>query len=180
LTKDDVVEFIYREGYNWTTGEFDIAEDETGEPVLWLFVNITRVNPPGNTNTFLTELRLRQSPQPQGSGQNRLFINNITLWNEGDIDTSSVRDDKGYLIELGGTILFSGTYQAYLWTVPDRVVPPSFLGFYHNINVTDYPNTFLLPTGGVIVAFGGILSFIGAKSVIQESARRKSTKQRSR
>jgi hypothetical protein len=179
LTKNDIVQFVYYEGYNWTEGQFDISEDEAMEPVLWLFINMTPVNPLGNTSTFLIQFRERAEPSVSGPGKNRLFIHNITLWNEGDIDTSSVRDDNGNLIAVGGTIPLSGRYQAYLWTIPNRVVPPSFLGFYHYINVTDFPNTYLLPTGGAIVAFGGTLSFIGAKSVIQENSHRKTRKQRS-
>jgi hypothetical protein len=180
LTKDEVVTFTYRDGYNWTEGEFDISEDYAAEPVLWLFVNMTPVSPHGNTSTFLVQLRERDEPTTSGPGQRRLFIHNITMYNEGEIDTSSARDVNGNLIGVGGTIPFSGTYRANIWTIPPRVVPPSFLGFYHTINATDYPNTFLLPTGGVIVAFGGTLSFIGAKSVVQENLHRKTRKQRSK
>jgi hypothetical protein len=178
LTKGDVVWVDYREGYNWTEGYFDPADDDTGMAVLYVYINMTPISPPGNTTQFLLDTRLWEVSSSQGMGQKKIGWYNLTVEMNGSIDTSPVTNEYGKMFEPGGRIPFDGEYQAVLWTWPERVVPPSYLAFFHNITMTTYPNSYLLPTGGVIVAFGGALSFVGARSVIQENSQKRIRKQK--
>jgi hypothetical protein len=173
LTKDDVVTVDYREAANWTVGQFDEADDNTGMAVLWIFLNITPINPPGNATEFALDSRLYAPPSSQGEGQERLVWYNATVMANGSIDPSPEISDTGVVFGLGGRIPWDGTYEASLVTWPDRVSPPSYLAFFHNVTMTDYPNTYLLPTGAVIVALGGTLSLVGVRSVFQDNSHSK-------
>lgn len=180
LTKDDIVTIDYREAANWTEGQFDIADDNTQMAVLWVFINMTPTNPPGNTTQFALDTRLYEPTTTQGVGQKRLVWYKAEATINGSIDPTPEISDKGVIKGIGGRIPFDGEYEARLWTYPNRVLPPSYLAFFHNETMTNYPNSYLLPTGGVIVAFGGTLSFVGARSVIKENSNKRMRKQKAK
>ena len=174
LTAGDNVTFIYRDGWNWTAEPvWDTPEDGSETPTMWVFVQLTPVSPPGNATGFAVESRLTSVPSGEGT-INRLTTFNISVEQEGSIDTSVIgRDDKGRLHEVGGRIPWNGTYTARVGTLPSRAAVPSFLGFYHNITETAYPNTNLLPVGGVIIVSGGALLTYGVRGTVNHSAHRR-------
>ncbi len=180
LTKDDIVTVDYREAANWTEGQFDVADDETGMAVLWVFINMTPITPPGNTTQFALDSRLYEPQTSQGLGQKRLIWYKAEVTANGSIDASPEINDQGIVFGIGGRIPWDGEYEVRLWTIPTRALPPTYLAFFHNETMTNYPNSYLLPTGGVIVAFGGTLSFVGARSVIKENSNKRMRKQKAK
>jgi hypothetical protein len=178
LTAGDNVTFVFREHALWVEGYFEPNDD--GVAVLLVYVDITPIDPQGNTTEFEVPFAVTDPQTGSGVGIRRLVLwPPITETQKGSIDTSVMLDNKSRYTGAGGTIPFNGTYEARLHVYPPRnaTQPPSFLGFYHNATVTEYPNSYLLPVGGATVAFGGTVSFLAAKdSIHRYRARTKSRK----
>jgi hypothetical protein len=174
LTAGDNMTFIYRDGWNWTAeSAWDTPDDGSNDPTMWVFVQITPVSPPGNVTGFGLEARLTSISSGEGTIP-RLTIFNITVEQEGSIDTSVIgQDNKGRYHYVGGRIPWNGTYAAHVGTWPSRAAPPSFLGFYRNITVTTYPNTNFLPVGGTIIVSGGALLAYGVRGTMNHNAHRR-------
>jgi hypothetical protein len=174
LTAGDNVMFEYRDGWNWTQGFFDTPDDGSETPTLWVFVSFGPVDPPGNATGFAVETRLTTTSAGEGVSGSRLTIFNISVPQEGSIDTSVIgRDPKGRLHEVGGRIPWDGTYEAVVRAYPSRTAAPSFLGLYHNITVTSYPNSSLLPVGGTVIVIGGTLLAYGVRGTINHTGNRR-------
>jgi hypothetical protein len=176
LPANEAVKFVYRQAVNWTEGYFDTPDDGSGMKVLWLYVYIIPVDPPGNLTLWDEELRVVTPPSGMGTGNPTLVAWSFELLQEGSIDPSPFRDAKGHIWAVGGITPFNGTYLIQVQTMPSRALPPSYIGLFHNVTTTIYPNSYLLPTGIVMVTFGGTLSFIGVRSVIQRSPKMKRKK----
>lgn len=179
LTAGDNVTFIFREHALWVEGYFDTTDDDPPVAVLRVYVGITPIDPQGNTTEFEVQFAVTDPQTGSGVGIRRLVLWNITETQKGSIDTSVMLDNRSRYTGVGGTIPFNGTYEARLLVFPPRnaTQPPSFLGFYHNATVTEYPNSYLLPVGGATAAFGGAVSFLAAKdSIHRNRARTKSRK----
>jgi len=174
LTAGDNVTFIYRDGWNWTAEPaWDTPDDGSNTPTMWVFVQIAPVSPPGNATGFAVEVRLTSISSGEGT-TTRLTVFNITVEQEGSIDTSVIgQDNKGRYHYVGGRIPWSGTYAAHVGTWPSRSAAPSFLGFYHNITETIYPNTNMLPVGGIVTVSGGALLAYGVRGTINHTAYRR-------
>lgn len=174
LTGGDIVTFLFREHALWVAEEnqtysyYDYSDDDPPVAVLRVFIEITPVNPAGNTTRWDYDLAVRNPQTGAGYGFQRLIGWAITKTQNGSIDTSPMLNTKGNPSDVGGTVPFSGTYEAKLTVYPPRPKdqPPSFLGFYHNVTTTDYPYTNLLPLGGATVVFGGTVSVLGARGIM--------------
>jgi hypothetical protein len=174
LTAGDNFTFIFREYALWVEetntsySYYDYSDDNPPVAVLRVFIDITPINPPGNKTMWDYDLAV-QSPQTgQGYATQRLIGWAITIVQNGSIDTSPMINSKGNVTDVGGTVPFSGTYEASLSVYPPRPQgqPPSFLGFYHNVTTTDYPYTYLLPLGEGTTVFGGVVSVLGARPIV--------------
>ena len=179
LTAGDNVTVTFREHALWIEGYFDTTDADPPVAVLRVYIDITPIDPQGNTTEFEVELAVTDPETGFGAGIQRFVAWNITETQKGSIDTSVMLDNKSRYTGAGGTIPFNGTYEARLDVYPPRnaTQPPSFLGFYHNVTVAEYPNSYLLPVGGATVAFGGTVSFLGVKDSIHlNRARTKSRK----
>jgi hypothetical protein len=187
LTAGDKVLFLFREHALWIAEEnssysyYDYSDDDPPVAVLRVFIDITPVSPAGNTTRWDYDLAVQNPQTGEGYGVPRLIGWAITTTQNGSIDTSPMLNSKGILSDVGGTVPFSGTYQAKLTVYPPRPSdqPPSFLGFYRNVTITDYPYTYLLPVGGATVVFGGTTSLLGARILIVRR-RNHTRKQRNR
>jgi hypothetical protein len=175
LTAGDTIVFLFREHALWVAEEnssytaYDYSDDDPPVAVLRVAIDITPISPPGNTTRWDYALAVQDPQTTQGYAYRRLVGWAITKIQNGSIDTSPYLDSKGNVSDVGGIIPFSGTYEAKLRVYPPRPTdqPPSFLGFYHNVTVTDYPYTNLLPVGGATVIFGGTVSILGASMVVR-------------
>lgn len=169
LTGGDKVTFIFREHAAWADGIFDESDDDPPVAILRVMIYITPISPAGDTTAWEYDLAVYTPPSGQGVGNPRLVGWSITKMNDTTtpIDTSVLLDNEGNLTAVGGTVPFSGLYEAHLTVYPSRPrdQAPSFLGFYHNVTTTSHPYTYLLPVGGATVAFGGTVSFLGVRSL---------------
>lgn len=174
LTAGDNVTFIFYEHALWVAEEnssysyYDYSDDDPPVAVLRVFIDITPVSPAGNTTRWDYDLAVKEPQTGEGYGFQRLVGWAITKTQNGSIDTSPMLNSKGSLSNVGGTVPFSGTYEAKLTVFPPRPKdqPPSYLGFYHNVTTTDYPYSYLLPLGGATVVFGGTVSLLGTRGII--------------
>jgi hypothetical protein len=172
ITAGDIFTFIYRDGVNWTEGYFEPSEDESQSATLWAYIDLIPVDPPGNLTEFMIELRLTDVQTGAGTGGSRLTVYNSSIIQEGSIDTTVVeRDDKGRYQDVGGRAPWNGTYTAAMNMYPSRTAPPTYLALFHDINVTDHPNSNFLPLGGAIVVFGGTISAFGTRGVMMQTQR---------
>jgi hypothetical protein len=77
---------------------------------------------------------------------------------------------------VGGTVRLSGLYNINVFGMyPPRnsTYAPSYLGISHNVNVTDYPNSYFLPLGGGVTVFGGTVSVVGVATGRNQTANRR-------
>jgi hypothetical protein len=170
LTGGDNVLLLFRENQMWIHGLLDLTDDDPPASVLHVFIMITPIDPPGDPTQWDYQIAAYSPPSGGAGAANPQFVGwNITVMNDSGtlFDTSVWRTSKGKLTEVGGTVPFSGLYNAYLEVYPSRPKdePPSFIGLYHNVTTTQYPYTYLLPAGGVTTIFGGTILFLGARSV---------------
>lgn len=174
LTAGDTFVFLFREHALWVEEEnstysyYDVSDDESQVAILRVFIDITPTSPLGNTTRWDYDLAVQNPQTTEGYAYKRLVGWAMTKIQNGSIDTSPMLDSKGNVSDVGGTVPFSGTYEAKLSVYPPRPrdQPPSFLGFYHNVTVKDYPYTYLLPVGGATVIFGGTVSLLGARGIV--------------
>jgi hypothetical protein len=174
LTAGDTVIFRFLEHALWVAEEnttysyYDYSDDNPPVAVLRVFIDITPVSPPGNTTRWDYDLAVQNPQTSQGYAAQRLVGWAITKIQNGSIDTSPMLNSNGNLSDVGGIVPFSGIYETKLSVYPPRPIdqPPSYLGFFHNVTVTDYPYTYLLPVGGATVVFGGTASLLGARGIV--------------
>jgi hypothetical protein len=169
LTGGDKVTFLFREHAMWVHGIFDESDDNPPVAILRALICITPISPAGDTTAWEYDLAVINPPSGQGVGASRLVGWAITKMNHTatPIDTSVMLDSMGNLTAVGGTVPFSGLYEAHMTVYPSRPIDqaPSYLGFFHNVTITSYPYTYLLPVGGATAAFGGTVSFLGVRSL---------------
>jgi hypothetical protein len=153
---------------NTTYSYYDYSDDDPPVAVLRVFIDITPVNPAGNTTRWDYDLAVYNASTSHGYIAPRLIGWAITKIQNGSIDTSPMLNSKGELSDVGGIVPSSGIYEAKLSVYPPRPSdhPPSYLGFFHNVTVTDYPYTYLLPVGGATLVFGGTTSLLGARGIV--------------
>jgi hypothetical protein len=177
LTAGERVNVTMLENKFWEQGYFE-PEDEEGNSGNFLYVSIgiTPVNPPGNQTVFTLLLNYVTYTIP-GRGANTRLVNwEINVTQNGSLDTSSMVDNQGRLLAVGGTVPFSGTYTVNVFGMyPPRnsTYAPSYLGISHKVNVTDYPNSYFLPLGGGVTVFGGTVSVVGVATGRNQTTNRR-------
>jgi hypothetical protein len=151
---------------NTSYSYYDYSDDDPPVAVLRVFISI--VDPLGNTTRWDYDLAVYNASTSQGYIAPRLIGWDITKIQNGSIDTSPMLDHTGNLSDVGGIIPFTGTYETTLSVYPPRPSdqPPSYIGFFHNVTITDHPYMYLLPVGGATLVFGGTVSLLGARGII--------------
>jgi hypothetical protein len=172
LTAGDTVIFRFYTHKMWVQEEnetysyYDYSDDEPPVAVLRVLISIT--DPYGNATLWDYDLAVYNASTSHGYIEPQLIGWAISKIKNGSIDTSPMLDSTGKLSDVGGIIPFTGTYKTQLSVYPPRPSnhPPSYLGFFHNVTVTDYPYTYLLPVGGATLVFGGTVSLLGARGIV--------------
>jgi hypothetical protein len=148
---------IYQGG-DWYTGQFDppIYSSDPQNGFLFLDVNIT--DPTGNITGYEVKYTPRSNLQPPIT----LWSINVTRHAEAGLNTTSFYNEvKNSYKGMGGITEYNGTYTVDLGNLyPPREEPPSRIEIRKDTTTTEYPYTFLLPTGAAIAAAGvGFLLF---------------------
>ena len=177
LTGGDKVALIYQESAMWIThypNGFIDSDDDPPVEILPVFIDITPISPAGNTTEWENDLAI-WNPSTAAGGQiaQRLVGWRITLTNQTatPIDPS-IWLQNGNLTVIGGTVPFSGLYDATVRTGMSEA--PAYISFMHNVTTTDHPYGYLLPAGAATMVFGGTVLLLGARGA--PVARRKHIK----
>jgi hypothetical protein len=179
LTAGDNVILLFRENALWVTHQpygFIDSDDIPPKMLLPIYIDITPIDPPGNTTEWEQDLAIFKAPAAGGGYLAPQLVGyTIAKTNLTDtpIDTSVWLDSKGNLTEVGGIVPFTGLYRAELLCYFENETP-SFMGFYHNVTITGYPYINLLPAGGAVMIFGGTVSFLAARGLPVHRSNRKS------
>ena len=168
LTKGQVIWVEIRQHMNWSVGLFDF-DDELYPGFAILYVGVDIKDPYGKTTEFLMVWGiLRESVYAPEILTRALTILDINVTrNEGGLDPTPFLIKSGnssYYSDVGGIVQYNGTYTFTVGKIwPTRNDPPSVIWIGERLTWIEYPFTFMLPVGLVIIGGGTILTWFSLK-----------------
>ena len=172
LNKGDFIRVYFTQGLDWRKGYFEPDEEFPGFAVLYVGVSVT--DPRGNTTMYFCRWG-KASPDAEEKPLSLLDIN-ITR-DEGALDPSwYYRQPSNSCYEVGGEIQFNGTYKFVLGNVfPGKEYPPASLDIRKVTFATEYPFTYLLPSGVGVASVGVALTWFSFKRKAKTNPSRRTT-----
>jgi len=177
LKENDRMVVELRLGGDWAYGQFEPDPEGSGTALLAVYVDI--LDPPSYNSTTKFEVLYAARNPEYGSGPPLALWKVNVLEPSPGLNTSSLLDvNSTTYAGIGGITQYTGMYTVNVRSLyPPREEPPSYIGIYKGVRVTDEPNNLSLPAGATVAVIGAVTSIFGlrASKPRGSSLRRKKT-----